>query len=315
MGIETKIAWCHHTFNPWRGCTKVSTGCANCYAETLSARNPAVLGEWGPRGKRVVASESMWRQPLKWDREAEEAGERRRVFCASLADVFEDRDELDPWRRDLWRLIDATPNLDWLLLTKRPERWRRCWPLDPIPGHIRQNEGDGKDWRKCPNVWLGTSVENQATADDRIPHLLQTPAAVRFLSVEPLLGPLDLTKWLARPEIPCPDGIPGCEVFHFGPPPIGWVICGGESGRNARPCDTAWVRSIVEQCKAASVPCFVKQFGSRPYYMDSNPNAPAFDDDEVFIKFRDPKGGDPSEWTGEWPREFPEPKHAQQRTG
>jgi len=122
MGQDSKIEWTHHTFNPWRGCTKVSPGCTNCYAETLSHRNPKVLGVWGDKGTRVVASDSMWREPIKWDREAREAGERRRVFCASLADVFEDREELDEPRFRLLRLIASTTNLDWLLLTKRPDR-------------------------------------------------------------------------------------------------------------------------------------------------------------------------------------------------
>src|SRR5262245_49606753 len=118
---NSKIQWTDHTFNVWRGCEKVSPGCAHCYAETMSRRNPAVLGEWGKHGTRVIASEAMWREPLKWDRQARAAGVRKRVFCASLADVFEDRPELVAPRERLFRLIEDTPNLDWQLLTKRPE--------------------------------------------------------------------------------------------------------------------------------------------------------------------------------------------------
>lgn len=192
-------------FNPWRGCTKVSRGCANCYAEAGSKRNPAVLGVWGDAGTRVIASESYWRLPLKWDRQAAKAGERRRVFCASLADVFEDRPELVSPRQRLFRLIGDTPYLDWLLLTKRPENVLRMthdeW-CPPVPGHVSQNAGDGHSWKWPSNVWLGVSVEDQQRADERIPILLQTPAAVRFLSCEPLLGPLDL---IGSPDPLCRD--------------------------------------------------------------------------------------------------------------
>lgn len=192
---ETKIEWTSYrrpdgsmvpgyTFNPWRGCTKVSAGCANCYAETMSKRNPEVLGIWGDNGTRAVATESYWRQPLKWNREAEKAGKRRRVFCASLADVFERRSELEQPRGGLFRLIAETPYLDWLLLTKRPENVNYLSPWG------------SEAWPWPSNIWLGTSVENQEQADKRIPELLKVPARVRFLSCEPLLGPVDLTKWI-----------------------------------------------------------------------------------------------------------------------
>jgi protein gp37 len=285
MADETKIQWCDATFNPWRGCTKVSPGCANCYAETLSARNPAVLGEWGPTGRRVIAAESYWRQPLAWDRKAGREGRRLRVFCASLADVFEDRPELVEPRERLFALIRQTPHLDWLLLTKRPENWRRCWPLDPIPGHVRQNEGDGKDWRRIPNVWLGVSVEDQARADERIPVLLSIPAAVRWVSYEPALGPIDFRR------------VPGLNRIGQGPG-LDWVVVGGESGPKARPFDLAWARSTVEQCRAAGVAAFVKQLGARPVdggrLMARSPS-------------RDSKGGDMNEWPDdlrarEWPK-------------
>jgi protein gp37 len=313
MGEVTKIEWCHHTFNPWRGCTKVSAGCAHCYAETLSHRNPAVLGEWGSNGTRVVAAESAWREPRKWDRAAKAAGERRRVFCASLADVFEANDQVYETRGRLWDLIDETPNLDWLLLTKRPENLPAFvpWCFDHA-GEYRENF-----W---PNVWLGVSVEDQAAADERIPALLEILAAVRFLSVEPLLGPVDLTRLTWRG-----DRIDALDSEHDpAGPRIDWVIVGGESGPNARPCDVAWIRSIVDQCAAAGVSCFVKQLGAKPGewsgpgFIPGSLTAMAIDahlaaggsepdDDWYPLTLADRKGGEPAEWPAdlrvqEWPR-------------
>lgn len=270
MARESKIEWTHATFNPWRGCTKISPGCTHCYAEVLAKRNPGVLGVWGPKGTRVVASDSYWRQPLKWDREAREAGERRRVFCCSLADVFEDRPELVEPRGRLLELIQHTPSLDWLLLTKRPEDVIRLWDQAAPTGMIYP----------MPNVWMGVSVENQAFADERIPILLRIPAAIRFLSVEPLLGPIE------------------CDLSG-----IDWCIIGGESGHGARPCDLAWVRSIRDQCQAAGIACFIKQLGGFPMDYDSPPGGLA-------VQFRDSKGGDWSEWPEDLRvREYPPPTH------
>jgi len=256
MAENSKIQWTDMTFNPWRGCTKISAGCANCYAETMSGRNPGVLGVWGPNGTRVVAAEAQWKEPLKWEKRAqtafiaarmagEPAPERPRVFCASLADVFEDwpytmvdsqgRTLNTDWtpqlhgdaalmmrhvRERLFRLIDATPNLDWLILTKRPENLKgmlpTIWQTDRMPN----------------NLWLGTSVENQEQAEKRIPELLKVPAAVRFLSCEPLLGPVDLEKWLYRYKSKV-SGLryktPGAAGDHDVLPGIDWVIVGGES--------------------------------------------------------------------------------------
>ena len=155
MGANSKIEWTHHTFNPWTGCQKVSAGCTNCYAESWAKRSGVV--KWGANGTRRKTSKSNWQQPIKWNREAQEAGERRRVFCASLADVFEDRDDLVLWRHDLFDLIEETPHLDWLLLTKRPED---AWLY--LTGMYA---GDAP----LPNVWLGTSVEDQQRAEERIP--------------------------------------------------------------------------------------------------------------------------------------------------
>jgi protein gp37 len=240
MGKDSKIEWTHHTFNPWTGCTKVSPGCTHCYAEAWARRTGVV--KWGPDGERRRTSESSWRQPAKWNREAIEAGLRRRVFCASLADVFEDRPELDAWRRDLARLIWETPHLDWLLLTKRPENARQMtyemwFPDAAWPG----------------NYWVGCTVENQEYADRRIPELLKVPASVRFLSVEPLLGPVDLSPYLARRA--------GIDL----------VIVGGESGPGARPMHPRWARTIRDQCRAAGVPHHFKQWGEWAPVGDDTP--------------------------------------------
>ncbi len=287
MAENSKIEWCRHTFNPWRGCTKVSEECDICYAETLSKRNPGTLGIWGKYGTRVVASESMWKQPLKWNAIAEALGERHRVFCASLADVFEDEKTMPEtaWtavedaRIRLFDLIDRTPHLDWLLLTKRPENVERLWRFPRYRWCIQCNitestedeqlfwmDSDANDgygaWRcqKCnavesyarKNVWIGTSVGVKKTKN-RIDALRQIPAAVRFLSCEPLLedlGELDLTG-------------------------IDLVIAGGESGATARPMHPDWVRSIRDQCKAAGVRFFFKQWGEW---------LPLEDADEIFCE-------------------------------
>jgi protein gp37 len=228
MAEQTSILWTDHTFNPWRGCTKVSDGCKFCYAEAQQdLRLKAV--HWGPNGTRVVAAVSTWREPLTWNRAARRAGERRRVFCASLADVFEDRPDLEQPRARLWELINQTTGLDWLLLTKRAHRIAECLPADW-----------GSGW---PNVWLGTSVENKKDGLPRIEHLRRIPAVVHFLSAEPLLedlGPIDLTG-------------------------IDWVIVGGESGRNYRPMDHMWARGLRDHCRRNGVAFFFKQSaGSKP---------------------------------------------------
>lgn len=295
MGEGTRIQWATHTFNPWRGCAKVTPGCDNCYAEAGSKRNPRLLGTWGPDGVRAMASESYWRKPLAWNERAAVAGERHRVFCASLADVFEDRPDLVEPRARLFALITATPALDWLLLTKRPAS-ARAMLTDRGRGSLveRMDEIRGAAagdfaW-PLPNVWLGTTVEDQARADERVPILLDTPAAVRFLSCEPLLGPVDLTnlsvatttgvdQWDALDRVEAGDaGTPGAV--------IDWLIIGGESGPSARPMDLGWARSLVEQGRAAGVAVFVKQLGRRPV-------------DELgseWTHLRDSHGGDPAEW-------------------
>lgn len=237
MGQDTKIEWAHATFNPWMGCQKVSPGCANCYAEEMMDHRYGKV-KWGPDGTRVVTSDANWKQPKKWNKQAIEEGVRHRVFCASLADVFEDRDDLVETRHRLMDLIYLTPQLDWLLLTKRPDiayYWTEKWPLHK-------------------NVWIGTSVENQKYANERIPWLLRIPAAKRFLSVEPLLGPLSVMFAMNTIEA---DTIPDRSYSDH----LQWVIVGGESGRNSRPMKSQWVRHIRDECKTMHIPFFFKQWG------------------------------------------------------
>lgn len=321
MGAETKIQWCDRTWNPWRGCEHDSPGCDNCYAEAGSLRNPAVLGEWGPEGERAIAAESYWRLPAKWDREAATAGERRRVFSLSYGDWLEDRRGLDPHRARMLAMIAATANLDYLLLTKRPGNFRPL--LVRAFNILLRQENDGFEmvakWlggEPPKHVWLGTSVEDQQRADERVPDLMALPAALRFVSVEPLLGPVNLQRGIyATP----PDARLRGTTLHrglFGS--IDWVIVGGESGPHARPCDLDWIGSIITQCVTADVPVFVKQLGANVQGSDFDSvcaadifpgdvrRSPGRDDRTCRLHLTDPKGGNPDEWPeGFRLREFP----------
>lgn len=243
MGTDTKIEWAHHTFNPWIGCAKVSEGCSHCYAERFGKR---VGVTWG--GERRMTS--TWSQPRRWNRQAYEnqaawrAGVRPRVFCGSLCDVFDPVVD-DDWRHQLMTLIHDCTNLRWLLLTKRPDQARDYFT------HFG-------DMSRTDHVWIGTSVEDQATADERIPHLLQIPCvAGRFLSCEPLLGPVNLRS------IPRPDRFhrqaQGWESWLAGE--LHWVIAGGESGPQARPMHPDWVCSLRDQCQGTGISFFFKQWG------------------------------------------------------
>lgn len=247
MAERTEIAWADSTFNPWIGCTKVSPACDHCYASVSTPARSMNIA-WGPGQRRHRTK--TWGDPVKWDKAHEafyaQHGRRQRVFCASLADVFDN--EVDPtWLADLFRLIEATPNLDWLLLTKR------------IGNVERMVEASAPFHRLAPNVWLGATVVNQEEADRDIPKLLATPARVRFLSIEPMLGPVDLQPWLARNASPGPNGTFSDRTGVNGR--LHWVICGGESGHGARPIHLSWVRSIRDQCAAAGVPFLWKQWG------------------------------------------------------
>lgn len=228
MAEYSNISWTTHTFNPVVGCTKVSPACDRCYAAEYAKRYEPLV-KWGEPGVKAVhrrTVESNWRKPLTWNKKAKAAGYRHRVFCASLSDVF-DNDWPEQTRRDLFDLIGATDSLDWLLLTKRPQNIAHMLPGDW-----------GAGW---PNVWLGTTVENQLEADRRIPHLVRVPAAVHFLSCEPLLGPVKIKEYLAD---------------------IQWVIIGGESGSNFRPMSMEWVAGLRVECRDANVPVFFKQDSS-----------------------------------------------------
>lgn len=316
MSENSSIEWTDHTFNPWRGCTMVSPGCAHCYAAREARRFPNIRGIWGDKGTRIVAVPSAWKEPVKWNRKADfgidpgpdQALRRPRVFCASLADVFEDWQgdlrfpadiapegwvtarwdgfqlvrefedsaaaqglppaTMDNARTELFRLIEETPNLDWQLVTKRPENVMRM-----VPAH----------WREAfpSNVWMGTTVEDQPRADDRIWRLLCIPAKVRFLSCEPLLGPVDLIRTAGDPPnsgFAITDGFGRFDGEDIG---IHWVIAGGESGPGARPMHPEWARSLRDQCQAAGVPFLFKQWGEwgpKEETWPDNPSVRQFDD-------------------------------------
>jgi len=246
MGKNSTIEWTDHTFNQWIGCTPVGPGCDHCYAAAWSRRTGGPA--WGQGQPRRRTSDANWKQPLKWEREARRFGYRSRVFCASLADVF-DNEVPDDWRADLWALIRATPNLDWLIVTKRIGNAARMLPED---------WGDG--W---PNVWLISTVVNQEEADRDIPKLLRTPAKVRGLSMEPLIGAVDISRWLRPRQMPNADGYggdhhPGWTTDFT---TLDWVIVGGESGPSARPMQDGWAESLRDQCVQERVPFFFKQWG------------------------------------------------------
>lgn len=251
MSENSKIEWTDHTFNPWIGCTKVSPACDHCYAEGWARRSGLV--SWGPHQRRRTSA-SYWQQPLRWNARAAEDGVRARVFCASLADVFDnDRAITSGWRGDLWSLIERTPHLDWLLLTKRPQNIGKMLP------ESYGCSAWGKGW---PNVWLGTTAENQEEANRRIQHLLSIPAVIHFVSAEPLLGPIDFQKIKTHDEQR--DGINASRFALNKVPEIGftgldWIIVGGESGPGARPMQTEWAEAIKRQCNDAGTAFFMKQ--------------------------------------------------------
>lgn len=248
MGETTGIAWTDHTFNPWWGCTRVSPGCEHCYAETFAKRTGNDV--WGKNAGRRFFGDKHWNEPRRWNAKAEAAGQRARVFCASMADVFEDREELHDHRmRLLEELIPETPWLDWQLLTKRPEN-----VLDMVPGDwlggVEERSGIWPD-----NCWIGTTVEDQKRADERIPHLIKIPAPVRFLSCEPLLGPVSL-RWAAWKPLRGGYHLAAYED-------IDWVIVGGESGPKHRPLLLDLARQLRDECEQANVAFFFKQVGGR----------------------------------------------------
>lgn len=304
MSENTKIEWADHTFNPWEGCQKVGPGCDHCYAETRNARfGGGVAVNWGPGAPRRRTSTSTWAMPARWNIQAEDFmaqhGRRQRVFCASLADVFDNA--VDPmWRADLFWLIKNTPNLDWLLLTKRIGNAKIMMAdaiatIDPMAEWVMP----------LPNVWLGATIVNQEEADRDIPKLLAVPASKRFLSMEPLLAPVNLrhlNEDREFNEVDClkpdrwddeverwrdtdegweeqfedhydqhPAGLTG--PMHVG---IDWVIVGGESGPGARPMHPDWARSLRDQCEATGVPFMFKQWGEHDLSYDRDRDDPDY---------------------------------------
>lgn len=313
MSEFSKIEWTDHTFNPWWGCVRVSPACRFCYADTQARRYGHEV--WRKHGPRRLLSDANWAKPRKWNRDAEKVGVPAKVFCASMADVFEDHPDVTEPRERLWEVINATPWLRWQLLTKRPENVADMAPW-------------GNDWPD--NVWLGTSVETQRFADHRIPLLLKIPARTRFLSCEPLLEPLNLWRLLDPPAPDTDCDVCGDERFadeigvghdrfiynedrtqEIGeewctgpteravPRRIDWVIVGGESGAKARATELEWVRSLVEECHNAHIAPFVKQLGTawaKDIYVGGR---------SLFAQ-GDRKGGNPEYWPSDLRvREFP----------
>lgn len=301
MASETKIQWCHHTFNPWIGCTKVSPGCVNCYAAARDERFAAGV-HWGPGAERSVTGRATWRWPVKWAVAAAAAGVRRRVFCASLADVF-DKEAPVQARRRLWaKIMETSHALDWMLLTKRPERVLGTLREDNLPD----------DFLLRQRCWLGCTIEAQPQAV-RAMHTLTVDAAARFVSYEPALEYVDFRN------IDVPDsnggqphpldalagtwsGAPMTHDLERRGRGFDLIIVGGESGRGARPFNIEWARQTVLACKAAGVPVFVKQMGDRPYQsralINGGPYGSLIDIQPATerVLFKEPKGGAIEEW-------------------
>lgn len=332
MAKQTEISWCDSTFNFWEGCTKVSPGCTHCYAE---ARNNRFHGgeNWGKGAPRLLRSDAYRKEPRKWEaisyrgrfRQCPECGwrgdvpsdemdcptagcscagldmfcVRPRVFSASLSDWLDDEVPIE-WLADLLKLIHDTPNLDWLLLTKRPENWKDRVQKAALTWFEKADDSGNEmvmAWtilNKAPdNIWIGTTVEDQKRADERIPELLKIPARVRFLSCEPLLEAVEFSDVTNRSDCVEVVGRPALEG-------IDWVICGGESGHGARLFDVDWARSIRDQCQATGASFFLKQLGA---------NVMGREMDKWVTRLKDKKGGTMSEWPQELQiREFPTPQ-------
>jgi protein gp37 len=282
---KTDIAWTEMVWNPTRGCSRVSAGCGDgrgggCYAERMAGRfsGPGGAFEGLTRGGRWTGKVRLLPEaleiPLRWRKP-------RRIFVDSMSDLFHP-EVPDEFIHRVCSVIARCPQHTFQLLTKRAKRMHdffACW-MRPPP----------------PNLWVGVSVEDQAAADERIPLLLATPAEVRFLSIEPMLGPVEL-RGLGGICIQHPLKPAGVCMAHV--PDISWVICGAESGPGARPCDLEWIRDIVRQCKEAGVACFVKQLGARPVSRSADDRRHCGDmllPDRFRLMLRDRAGADPAEW-------------------
>lgn len=317
MADKTGIAWCDATWNPFRGCSRVSLGCKNCYAERIAARFSGInehkpyrdasmamtaadfpffgfaeMRQTGPRWTgQVELIESQLEIPLRWRKP-------RRIFVNSMSDTFHERipeEAID----QIFAVMARRPQHTFIVCTKRASQ-AGCYGRSKF-GHF-VHEYQAVPARTVSRIWplrnviLLASVEDQQRADERIPELLATPAAVRGISLEPMLGPVDLRRWLHWPT----------DSFSIPVPMSGmrldWVIVGGESGPGARPCNVEWIRDVVRQCREAGCPCFVKQLGARPVGWWSNELGPAINRST----FRDRAGADPAEWpedlrVREWP--------------
>lgn len=323
MGESTGIGWTDHTANFWWGCQRVSPGCEHCYAEHLAVVQRK-LPVWGPPSTTTrERKKGVWKDVAKWNAAARADGVRRRVFVSSMADIFEAHPMVAPWRAEALDLLAQCDGLDVQLLTKRPENIRGMVPpawLESWPAH----------------VWIGTTVEDQKRADQRIPHLLDVPAAVRFLSCEPLLDAVDLTRLDIFRNERWPKSLPGEPATYYNAlsgsglrpswtgvsiethgPSVAWVIVGGESGPGARPFDLAWARGIVAQCDASGVPVFVKQMGAVAVegldVTGEFRTHPVTGSRQVQMSFThryrysDRSGADPTEWPADLRRQnFPE---------
>lgn len=273
MAERSAIEWTDATFNPWIGCTKVSPACDHCYAARQDAHRKWTPEGWG--GPRRRTSASNWAAPLRWAKSAAKAGNRPRVFCASLSDWLDNEVPIE-WLVDLLDLVRRTPELDWLLLSKRIGNWRKR--LAEALSHSAWAEESVafsawlEAWlRGTPpaHVWIMATICNQPEADRDITKLLAVPARVRGLSIEPMLGPITLPPMrcdhgsLPGPGgaggVTCPDCSGASERNASGCLRLHWVICGGESGPHARPMHPDWARSLKQQCQAAGVPFFMKQ--------------------------------------------------------
>lgn len=301
--MPTKIEWTDETFNPWTGCEKVSPACAHCYAETQAHRFDD--GLWGAGHAVKFKSDAYWRRPLIWARTLPATlGRRPRVFCASMADVFEERDELDEHRLRLFELIAATPELDWLLLTKRPEfardyLYRVDTELEVGGTFVTRGDPDHFGWGCPANVWVGVSIEN-ARFTWRADVLREIPAAVRFISAEPLLGSLfersghEKVGRGVEPGQPA-DAHPLRSKRPLDLTAIDWLIIGGESGPGSRPFHLEHARELVSACQESATATFVKQLGKRPHIAG------------IEASVVHSKGGDPDEWPDDLRiREFPQ---------
>lgn len=323
MAITTGIAWTDGTWNPWQGCVEYHEGCANCYARELAERFGS--SKWGAKGPRVLSASRTWDLPLRCQREAEKSGRPFLLFTASMADVFEDykgvfvthggevlEDDMDAIRRRMFQVVDMCSGVVFQFLTKRHDRWRKCWP--------RVNQKLDVP-RKIANAWVGVSASTQVSYDAIGEGLREAGdfCGGGFLSLEPLVGPIDLLSiewWCPRCKSHVPEdrrtAVGAChrcaEPVQTRAPvrDVGWVIVGGESGRDARPYNLRWARQIIQQCREIGVPCFHKQLGSRPivgggHEVKSGPM-------EAFVT-RHKKGEDPAEWpedlrVREFPREW-----------